>query len=257
MFIEANLAPYKAKYRYWYGLLLLVRMALYLGIATEKSHESQSVTIVLAIGLIAASILLLRAFLGNNIYRNRLIGYVNSSFYYNLLALSLARLYCQDSASCQKRSSIISIAFAFILFVSILSYHVLCTLLEIKRFRRLISSIEQMLNLRKLKIRLIDDPRFKNNIQESEMQEGAGVVIVPTSTEVALSPCIEDSSNDDKRSSISANKISTNGERCSVRSEEIEMGDSFDNENVCKQKTNKKGKRWTNSNTLREPLLQD
>ena len=60
---------YKAKYCYWYGLFLLVRMALYLGIATEKSHVS--VTIVLAIGLIAASILLLRTFFGNNVYRNQ------------------------------------------------------------------------------------------------------------------------------------------------------------------------------------------
>ena len=141
--IPPNLAPYKAKYRYWSGLLLFVRMVLYLGIATEKSHES--VIIVLAIGLIAASILLLRTFLGNNIYRNRFIGYLNSSFSdYNLLALSLARLFCQNSSSCQKRSTIISF---------ILSYHILGALLEIRRFRHLIASIEQKLNLRKLKIK--------------------------------------------------------------------------------------------------------
>ena len=256
LFLEANLAPYKAKYRYWYGLLLFVRMALYIGIATEKSHEN--VTIVLAIGLIAASIQLLKTFLGTSVYRNRFIDYLNSSFYYNLLALSLARLYCHNTTSCQERSSIISISLAFILFVLILSYHILCALLEIRRFRHLISSIEQMLNLRKLKIRLIDDPRFKNNIQESEMQEAAGVVIIPTSTEVTLSPHIEDSSDDDKRSGKSANKNSADEECCNVESEETEMDDSFDNENVCKQKTKfEKGKRWTNSNTLREPLLQD
>ena len=110
----------------------------------------------------------------------------------------------------------------------------------------LITSIEQKLNLRKLKIRLIDDPRFKN-IHESEMQEAG--VIVPTSTEVTLSPS-KDSS--DERSS---DKISTDGEHCRVESEETVMNDSF--ENVCKQKIHKKGKRWTNSNTLREPLLQD
>ena len=244
LFLEANLAPYKAKYRYWYGLLLFVRMALYLGIATEKYHES--VTVVLAIGLIAASILLLRTFLGNNVYRNRFIGYLNSSFYYNLLALSLARLFCQNSISCQKRSSIISIALAFILFVFILSYHILCALLEIRHFRHLITSIEQKLNLKKLKIRLIDDPRFKN-IHESEMQEAG--VIVPTSAEVTLSPSKD--SSDEK----SSNKISTDGEHCRVESEETVMNGSF--ENVCKQKIHKKGKRWTNSNTLREPLLQD
>ena len=248
LFIEANLAPYKAKYRYWFGLLLLVRMALYLGIATEKSRES--VTVVLAIGLIAASILLLRTFLGNNVYRNRSIGYINSSFFYNLLALSLARLYCLNSSPCRKRSSIISIGLAFILFVIILSYHILNILLEINCFRYLIASIEQILHLRRLKIRLIDDPRFKN-AQESELQE-AGIT-EPTFTEVILSPT--------KRSK-GANEISGSADeenRHRMENEETVMNDSCsgvgDDDHVCKQKTHQKGKRWTDSNRLREPLL--
>ena len=255
LFIEANLAPYKAKYRYWFGLLLFVRMALYLGIATEKSHES--VTVVLAIGLIAASILLLRTFLGNNVYRNRFIDYMNSSFYYNLLALSLARLYCLNSSSCQERSSIISIALAFILFVIILSYHILNTLLEIKRFRHLIASIELILHLRRLKIRLIDDPRFKN-IQESELQEAG--VSVPTFTEVILSPTKDSSGS--KSDGKGANEISRSADEESyhgMESEETVMNDSLsgvgENDHICKQKTHQKGKRWTDSNRLREPLL--
>ena len=105
-----------------------------------------------------------------------------------------------------------------------------------------------MLNLRKLKIRLIDDSRFKN-IQESEMQEAG--VIVSTSTEVALSPCKD--SSDSERSGKNANN---DGEHCSVESdpEETEMNDRIDNE---KQKIQKKDKQWANSNTLQEPLLQD
>ena len=255
LFIEANLAPYKAKYRYWFGLLLFVRMALYLGIATEKSHES--VTIVLAISLIAASILLLRIFLGYNVYRNRFIDYINSSFFYNLLALSLARLYCLNSSPCQKRSSIISIALAFILFVIILSYHILNTLLEIKCFRHLLTSIEQILHLRRLKIRLIDDPRFKN-IQESELQEAG--VSVPTFTEVILSPT--KGSSGSKSDGKDVNEISRSADEESyhrMESEETVMNDSCsgvgDNDHVCKQKTHQKGKRWTDSNKLREPLL--
>ena len=43
----------------------------------------------------------------------------------------------------------------------------------------------------------------------------------------------------------------------SVKSEETAMNDSFNNENVFKQKAHKKDKRWTNSNVLEEPLLQD
>ena len=263
LFMEANLAPYKAKYRYWYGLLLFVRMALYLGIATEKLHES--VTIVLVIGLIAASILLLRTFLGNDVYRKRLVGYLNSSFYYNLLALSLARLYCQNSTLCQERASKISISLAFILFVLILSYHILRTLLEIRRFRYLIASIEQILHLRKLRIRLIDDLSFKKS-QEFEMQETG--VILPTSTEVTLSPSKHPSDHEEGGKCVS--KISADGacrslqesdpssvDQSSVASKETSLNDCFDNENVCKQKIHRKGKQWTNSNTLQEPLLQD
>ena len=262
LFMEANLAPYKAKYRYWYGLLLFIRMALYLEIATEKYHES--VTIVLVIALIAASILLLRTFFGSNVYRNRFIGYLNSSFYYNLLALSLARLYCQYSISCQKRSSMISIALAFILFVFILSYHILCALLEIRHFRHVTASIQQMLHLKKLRVRPIDDPR----VQESEMQKTS--VIAPTSTEIILSPCKDSSDHEYKASSKSADsKMSTDGDcmqqgdsnpadrLMSMRIEETAMNDSFDNENVCKQKAHKKNKQWKISNTLEEPLLQD
>ena len=260
LFMEANLAPYNAKYRYWYGSLLFVRMALYLGIATEKSHES--VTIVLVIGLIAASIQLLRTFLGNDIYRKRFVGYLNSTFYYNLLALSLARLFCQNSTLCQKRASKISISLAFILFVLILSYHILRTLLEIRRFRYIIASVEQMLRLRR-----IDDPNFMK-LQEPEMQEEA--VILPTSTEIAISPCKH--SSDHEISDTSMSKIlDAEGACCSeqdsdpssvdqsnVVSEETTLNDCFDNKEIVrKQKIRQKGKRWTNSNTLQKPLLQD
>ena len=123
-----------------------------------------------------------------------------------------------------------------------------------KRFRHLIFSIEQILHLQRLKIRLIDNPRIKD-IQESELQEAG--VIIPTSTEVTLSP--RKDSSDNERRGKSANEISTDGEHCysSAESEETTMNESFDSENVCKQKIHQKGKQWTNSNTLREPLLQD
>jgi hypothetical protein len=139
------------------------------------------------------------------------------------------------------------------MFVIILSYHILFTLLEIKRFRHLIASIGQMLHLRRLKIRLIDDPRFKN-IQESELQE-AGVTI-PTSTEVTLSPN-KDSSGSRSDGKGASETSADDEESCHrMESEETVMNDSsFDIRNL--QKTHQKGKRWTDSNTLREPLLQD
>ena len=126
-----------------------------------------------------------------------------------------------------------------------------------------------MLHLKNLRVRPIDDPR----VQESEMQKTS--IIVPTSTEIILSPCKDSSGQVHKASSKSAgsksagSKMSTDGDcvqqgdynpadqLVNMKSEETVMDDSFDNENVCKQKARKKDKQWTNSNMLEEPLLQD
>ena len=97
-------------------------------------------------------------------------------------------------------------------------------------------------------------------------------VIAPTSTEITLPPSKDSSDQEYKASSKSAgSKMSTDGDcvhvqqgdynpadqLMSMRSEETVMNDSFDNENVCKQKAHKKDKQWINLNTLEEPLLQD
>ena len=114
-----------------------------------------------------------------------------------------------------------------------------------------------ILHQRRLKIRLIDDPRFEN-VQESELQE-AGIT-EPTFTEVILSPT--KGSSGSKSDGKGANEISRSADEESchgMESEEIVMNDSCsgvgDNDHVCKQKSHQKGKRWTDSNRLREPLL--
>ena len=123
-----------------------------------------------------------------------------------------------------------------------------------------------MLHLKKLRVRPIDDPR----VQESEMQKTD--VIAPTSTEIILSPGPSKLSSEQvhKASSRSTgSKMSTDGDcvqqddynpadqLISVKIEETAMSDSCDNETACKQKAHKKDKQWTNSNALKEPLLQD
>ena len=72
----------------------------------------------------------------------------------------------------------------------------------------------------------------------------------------------KDSPDINERRGKSVNKISgsmaTDGEHCSAESKETVMNESSDSENASQQKSHHKGKRWTNnSNTLREPLLQD
>ena len=81
--MEANVAAFKPKHRYWPGLLLLIRVALYLVIAYNNSYESS--TSVLITGLMVACLLLLNVWAGN-IYKVKLIDcldcFVTSTFSY-------------------------------------------------------------------------------------------------------------------------------------------------------------------------------
>ena len=177
LFMEANLAPYNPKYRYWTGLLLFVRIALYLWISTDKSHESER--IILLIGLIAASILLVRIFLSNNVYRKRFVGYITVAFHYNLLALCIATLYCQNSDKCEKIASKVSIATAFILFMFIILYHISLVSVKFTCLCKLKALTRENLQLKRLNHRDI--------IQDPSTNEKVASLAVPTSTEVSLS----------------------------------------------------------------------
>ena len=177
LFMEANLAPYKAKYRYWTGLLLLFRIVLYFGIATNKSHDQQTIAIVIA--MTAAGVITLRALLGGNLhtYKSRLVGYLALSYHCNLLGLCILTLYCHDKETCQMITTKVSIVFASTLFFITLVYHIFCTLKESKFFKAI---------KRKVQRRNLDDSSNRN-ILETELKESV-FVRAPTSTEVSL-PC--------------------------------------------------------------------
>ena len=218
LFMEANLAPYKPRYRFWTGLLLFVRIALYFGIATNKSHDHPTTAVI--IGMITACLLMLRTFFGVEIYRKRFVGYLALSYHCNLLALSIGTLFCDNGDKCQETATKMSVSVTFILFILTLFYHIFCAVIESKHFTK----IKQ-----KMKTRSFDqsDSCSYRNILESEMKEPA-FAGTPTSTEVSLS---HDESNVE--------------EDC-FTSNEFEIS-----------KRKSKVKRISYSNRLRESLLQD
>ena len=82
--MQANLAAYDSKHRYWTGLLLLIRVAFYLEIAYNNSNELNAS--LLTTGSIAACLLFLKAF-GGNVYKKKMIDRLDtlsptSTFYY-------------------------------------------------------------------------------------------------------------------------------------------------------------------------------
>ena len=133
-FIEAYHAPYRPRYRYWTGLLLFIRVVLNLvNISGDPQYN------LLATGILMAFLIMIKTYIGNKVYKNKILDYFENIFYFNLLFLTLATLY----SSTQKISANISISATFVLFLCTILYHSYCTLSKITLYNRLCSSILQ------------------------------------------------------------------------------------------------------------------
>ena len=116
--LDAYTGPYKDRYRFWTGLLLLVRFILFLlGALGDASFN------VLLTGVAASFLLVLQwAFLG--IYRNWLLDVLEGSFLVNIAILSAATLYTETGNGDQTIVAFISMAVSCGTMVGIVIYHV-------------------------------------------------------------------------------------------------------------------------------------
>ena len=180
LFMEANVAAYNPKHRYWSGLLLFIRVALYLEIAYYNSYEINAS--ILTTGLIAACLLFAKTLYRNKVYKKRMIDYLDSFSYLNLLMLSIAQLYSQHNKTGQIIAAKISVSAAFLQLLFVLTYHIIITVLEIPQLSRVHLSLAQRLQRESKLIELLP----LNSEQETEIRTMTRHVI-PTSTEVGLS----------------------------------------------------------------------
>ena len=215
-FMEANVAAYTPKHRYWTGLLLLIRVIIYLVIAYNTREPRAS---FLATALIVASLLLLMVTLRGNIYRNKLIGCLNSFCYLNLLMLSIAHLYWRNNTKGQSVSVEISVDITFTLLLSVLIYHIIKTLFEI-------SCINQVKTLILQRIHNLGKNRPMHAQGTELIMQTIPSHVDPTFTEVGLSDSREAYTN-----------------------EYAEKHDT--SENIPQLSTNK----WKERDSLRKPLL--
>ncbi len=186
-FMEVNVAAYRPKQRYWTGLMLLIRVALYLEIAYNYRESKAS---LLATALIAASLLLLIIVVGGNVYRKKFVGCLNSLFYFNLLMLSIAQFYWQNNTKGKRISAEISVGFAFALLLGVLIYHTIKTLLEISCLNRLkVSIVQRISKMGKTHI-LVGHQETDLILQIMPSQ------VAPTFTEVGLSDSREACTNE-------------------------------------------------------------
>ena len=118
-FLDAYHAPYTNKHRYWTGMLLLLRLVLFL-ISAGNALGDPSVNL-LAIASITATILPI--ILGSRIYKTWSLGLLETSFILNLTILAVATLYIHASGGNQNAVTFTSVGIAFATFTGIVIYH--------------------------------------------------------------------------------------------------------------------------------------
>ena len=119
--IDSYHAPYKAKHRYWPGLLLVLRFVLLLVFAFN--YQEDPCINLLAI-LVGAGLLLLWAWIGGGVYANWCLDALEGSFILNLITLVGATLYNVNHSRENQSAWYISVSIAFVTFIGILAYHI-------------------------------------------------------------------------------------------------------------------------------------
>ena len=108
LFMEANLAPYKPRYRFWTGLLLFVRILLHLASALNVSNSTR--LNLLAVGVCITSLIVFKAYIGNTIYKNAVLDYLELTYYFNIVLLTIATSYYARKTNMQSIAAAIPLA---------------------------------------------------------------------------------------------------------------------------------------------------
>ena len=122
-FLEPYHAPYTFKHRYWTGLLLLVRVILFMLLATNMSQDP-NVSLV-AISIAVGSLFLIKGIF-SRMYKNHLPNILEILCLINILFLCIANFYTLNKgyAKIQKALAYVSGSTIALLFIFVIAYHV-------------------------------------------------------------------------------------------------------------------------------------
>ena len=115
-FMDAYNAPYHPRFRYWTGLLLLVRVTLYLVSALNPSKEPK--VNFAAIMVVICSLLALSTF---QVYKKCILNILEVATYYNIIIVSIIQLVAYKNNSAV---SYISASVSFTILLCIITYHI-------------------------------------------------------------------------------------------------------------------------------------
>ena len=118
--LDAYSGPYKDRYQFWSGLLLVVRVLLFLAFAFNVSgNPALNLFLIVISALFLLSILIFFS----GVYSRSSIDILESSFFINMATLAAATLYVQLVGGDSQIPTLISMGIAIISFVLIFIYH--------------------------------------------------------------------------------------------------------------------------------------
>jgi len=120
--LDAYQAPYRDKHRYWTGLLLCLRCALFLVFAFNTQADPS--LNLLAISSVAFGLMLVTRYTGT-VYKNLHVDILEASFILNLGILAVATYYVKLAVIPVSQSAVActSVGIAFTTFIGVLLYH--------------------------------------------------------------------------------------------------------------------------------------
>ena len=132
-FLDAYHAPYKAKHRYWPGLLLVLRFALLLVFAFNFQEDPSVNLLVILLG---AGILQVWAWMSGGVYTDCRLDALEGLFSLNLIILVGVTLYNVNHSKENKAAWYTSVTVAFVTFIGILTYHTFRQLRQTKLWKK-------------------------------------------------------------------------------------------------------------------------
>ena len=121
-FMDMYAIPYTPTHRYWTGLLLLVRVSIYLVSAFNPSSDPR-VTLSSTIFILSFLFLYIAIF-NVRMYKHCLVNSMEILTYFNLIALSIFTWYTTDAGGNQEVVTNISIGITFVQLLAVLLCHV-------------------------------------------------------------------------------------------------------------------------------------
>ncbi len=154
LFLETYHAPYTPKHRYWTGLLLLIRVSIYLISVFNPSSGDPRITLISTIIVVSLLFVYISGF-SIRIYKHWTMNAMETLTYFNIIATSVFTWYTIETNGNQKIVTNISVGIAFTQLVMVILYHA-C---KYSWFQTLHEAVRKQVN-EKLKMRngKIDQP---------------------------------------------------------------------------------------------------